>query len=124
MRLHPEPLVATWIADQSDDSLYLSVVTIGEIARGLALLPKGRRRERLKGWFTTSFAPAFADRILPVSLAIAERWAMLSALRSQAGRPLGMGDGLIAATASEHDLVVVTRNEKDFFGLDVEVVNP
>ncbi len=49
---------------------------------------------------------------------------MLSALRSQAGRPLGMGDGLIAATASEHDLVVVTRNEKDFFGLDVEVVNP
>ncbi len=66
----------------------------------------------------------FQDRILPVTLMIAERWGVLDGERQLAGRPMNIADGMIAATALEHDLTVVTRNVKDFAGLGVAVFSP
>lgn len=66
----------------------------------------------------------FADRVLPVTQAIAERWGVLDGQRQAAGRPLSVPDGMIAATALEHGLTLVTRNVKDFAGLGVGVFNP
>src|SRR5580704_8625492 len=94
--------------------LFLSVVTIGEIRRGLVLLPQGRRRVELETWFHTDMLAWFRDRILPVTHSIADRWGMLDGLSQLRGTPLEMADGMIAATSLEHDLTVVSRNVRDF----------
>ena len=101
---------------QDDESLYLSAITIGELRKDLSTHPEGKRRVQI--------IPMFADRILPVTQAIAERWGIMSGERQQMGRPLGMADGLIAATALEHGLALVTRNAKDFESIGVTIFNP
>ena len=98
---------------------------IGEFRKGLTTHPEGKRRVQIQAWLETELIPMFADRILPVTQAIAERWGVMSGRRQQMGRPLCMADGLIAATAIEHGLVVVTRNVKDFEALDlITILNP
>jgi predicted nucleic acid-binding protein len=108
----------------SEDKLHLSVISIGEIRKGIYLLPQSRRREKLEQWFEEFVLPLVAARILPVTEAIADRWARLSAERQIEGAPLALADGLLAATALEHDLTVVTRNVRDFTGLGVAIINP
>ena len=107
-----------------DEALYLSAITVGELRKGLDLAPFGKRRSQLEDWFEFDLIPTFEDRILPVTRAIAERWGALSAQRHRSGRPLSMADGLIAATALEHSLILVTRNTKDFDQLGVTLRNP
>ena len=79
---------------------------------------------QLEQWFEQYLLPLFATRILPVTQRIADRWGILDGECQLRGTPLSMADGLIAATALEHDLTVVTRNVKDFAGLGVTVFNP
>jgi predicted nucleic acid-binding protein len=117
----PEARVVAWVASQED--LQLSVISIGELRKGFSLLPLGRRRTELELWFD-EFLPIIAENVLPVTQAIATRWGVLSAQRKMEGRPLGVSDGLIAATAAEHDLMIATRNVKDFAGLGGDVFNP
>jgi len=104
--------------------LFLSAVTIGEIRKGLILLPQSRRRTELEKWFHTDLLIWFRDRILSVTPSIADRWGVLEGQCQLRGTPLNTADGMIAATALELDLTVVTRNIRDFAGLGVEVVNP
>jgi predicted nucleic acid-binding protein len=78
----------------------------------------------LQLWIDETLRPWFEGRILPVSQPIAERWGALAAQCQTKGRPLAVVDGLIGATALEHDLTVVTRNVKDLAGLGIEVFNP
>lgn len=87
-------------------------------------MPQGRRRNELEAWFHTDLLNWFHDRILPVTHSIADRWGALDGHRQLMGTPLNTADGLIAATALEHDLTVVTRNVKDFAGLAVVVFDP
>lgn len=75
-------------------------------------------------WFQTELLIWFRDRILPITLAIADRWGALDGHCQLNGTPLNTADGLIAATAIEHDLILVTRNVKDFAALGGEVFNP
>ena len=82
------------------------------------------RRDHLRQWLENTLRPWFAGRILPVSEAICERWGMLDGQCQLRGMTLSAPDGLIAATALEHDLTLVTRNVKDFTGLGVAIVNP
>src|SRR5215831_19351932 len=124
IRSHPEQRVDHWINSRDDESLYLSVVTIGELRRGLTILPDGKRLARLQDWMDNDLIPLFSERILPVTRAIAERWGVLSGQRHRAGRPLSMADGIIAATALEHQLTLVTRNVKDYAGLGLTIFNP
>lgn len=120
----PDPVVEEWLIGHARESLYLSVVTMGEFEKGIALLPASARREFLLRAIEVLVPSWFGDRILPVTQPIAERWGRMAAERQLAGRPLAAADGLIAATAAEHGLVIVTRNVRDFDGLGVAVLNP
>jgi predicted nucleic acid-binding protein len=115
----PDSRVSNWVDAQDNASLYLSVVSIGELRRGFTMLPRSKRRARLEQWFEQYLLPLFAGRILPVTHGVADRWGILDGECQLRGTPLSTADGMIAATALEHDLAVVTRNAKDFAGLTV-----
>lgn len=119
----PNENVDRWMKEADDELLFVSVLTFGEILRGIELLPHGRRREQLEEWRAEALS-SFAFRGLAVNRAIAERWAVLSVEAQQRGRPLANIDGLIAATAIEHELTLVTRNTKDFQGLGCDLFSP
>ena len=123
-RDRPEPRVVQWLKTQPMTTLFLSAVTIGEIRKGLVVLPQGRRRAELETWFHTDLLSWFRNRILPVTHSVADRWGVLDGQCQLKGTPLNTADGMIAATALEHDLTVVTRNVKDFAGLGVPIFNP
>jgi len=120
----PEAGVVDWVRSQDNKALYLSVVSAGELRKGIHLLPSSKRRTQLEQWLETYLLPLFDDRVLAVTSRVADRWGVLSAECQRRGAPLNMADGLIAATALDHDLVVVTRNASDFAGLGVAVLNP
>lgn len=124
VRPQPEPKVKTWVAAQGLDTLFMSSVSFGELRKGIILRSPGKRRAELEAWIETDLSILFADRILPVTRVIAERWGVLEGERQLAGRPLNVLDGMIAATALEHGLTLVTRNTKDFGGLGVTLLNP
>jgi predicted nucleic acid-binding protein len=123
-KLIPDVRVSGWVDAQDNASLYLSVVTVGELRRGFTVLPQSKRRMQLEQWFEQYLLPLFAGRILPVTQRVGNRWGVLGAECQLRGTPLSTADGMIAATALEHDLTVVTRNVKDFAGLGVTVFNP
>jgi predicted nucleic acid-binding protein len=124
VRSQPEPRIERWFSAQDEQSLFLSAVSIGELRRGFMLLPAGKRRTQLERWFHDDLVPRFGRRILPVTHAIADRWGILGAERQLAGTPISTADGMIAATAMEHSLILVTRNVKDFAGLGVTLLDP
>jgi toxin FitB len=123
-RPSPQPSVSGWLDDADDNQLYFSVVSLGEVLKGVTLLSESKRRSQLQQWLDETLRPWFEGRILPVNQSIAERWGVLGGQCQLQGRPLKVVDGFIAATALEHDLTVVTRNVKDFAGLGVMVFNP
>ena len=87
IRSRPDPKVDAWIQRQDDETLHLSVITIGELRKGINLAPQGKRRSELEEWLEKDLIPTFDGRILPVTKAIAETWGALSAQRQLAGRP-------------------------------------
>lgn len=119
-----EPRVQDWVAARDFGVLLISVVTVGEMHKGLTLMTDVARRERLEAWLERQLTGLFQGQVLPVTQSIAERWGRLDGIRQLAGHPLSVPDGMIAATAQEHGLTVVTRNVKDFTGLGVAIVNP
>jgi predicted nucleic acid-binding protein len=120
----PDPRVAAFLIDAGKESVYASVITIGEIAKGIAALAEGKRQGELREWLDRVMRPWFAGRILPVTETIAERWGMLTAEQRRQGRQIGMADGLIPPMVLEHGLSLATRNVKDFDGLGVTIINP
>jgi predicted nucleic acid-binding protein len=123
-RERPDPRVASFLRKADRQSLFLSVMTIGEIRKGIAGLPASQRRAGLEHWLDADVRTWFAGRILPVDLAVAERWGNLAAVAKQKGFAVAVVDGVIAATALHFDLTLVTRNVKDFAPLGVRIVNP
>jgi toxin FitB len=102
----------------------LSVVTIGELGRGFITMPEGPRWTRLERWLETDVMLWFGERILPVTKEIADRWGVLDGTCQMRGTPANTADGLIAATALEHDLTVVTRKTRHFALFGVAMLNP
>ena len=123
-RTKPDPRVEAFLQNADRDSVFLSVMTIGEICKGIAALSSGQRRAHLQSWLELDVRSWFAHRILPVTEDIAERWGSLAAFCKEQGRALAVVDGVIAATALHHGLILVTRNVKDFAGLGIDIVNP
>jgi toxin FitB len=123
-RLRSEPKVEAWLDAADDNQLFLSVITLGEIVKGLTLLADGKRRDHIRHWLDNTLRPWFQGRILPIDEAVAERWGILTGESQTRGVRLNATDGLIAATALAHDLTVVTRNVKDFIGLGLQTFNP
>jgi len=112
--------VAAWFASVSDEDLYLSVVVVGEIRKGIELArPKDAdKAERLETWLADVLV-AFDGRILPIDGTVMDFWGRMNAIRS-----VPVIDGMLAATAQAHRLTLVTRNHKDVIGLGADTFNP
>jgi toxin FitB len=120
----PAPQVERCLERVNDEQLYFSVISMAEIWKGIAKLPDGKKRTQLQEWLASTLRPWFAGRILPVTEPIAERMGRWAGEGEAKGRIVKMADGLIAATALEHDLTLATRNVKDFGGFGVPLFNP
>lgn len=120
-RKAPDKRVVQWVSDRPVGTLYLSVLTLGEIRKGVEQVADASRRAALVDWLEIDIPARFSGRLLPVDMTVVERWGRLLAA---AGRPLPTVDSLLAATALAHQLVMVTRNARDFQGLGVTVLNP
>lgn len=106
-----------------EDDLFVSVLTLGEIRQGMERLPPGDERRRLAAWLA-ELRGSFAARLLPVDAAVAETWGVLNARLRSAGRPVPTVDGLLAATALTHGLVIATRNVRDFEPTGIDLFDP
>ncbi len=120
----PHPPVIEWIASHDESSLYLSVVTIGELEKGIARLPASARKSRLQSWVRRDLVERFGSRLLPLDIQAALRWGAVTGESEKRGQPLPVIDSLIAATALVHALTVVTRNVADFTRCGVVCLNP
>ena len=120
----PETIVLEWLDRLDEDRTFISVVSIAEIRRGVALMAKGRKRDALAEWLARDLTARFEHRIIPVEERVALTWGDLMSDAKRSGRGLSSMDGLIAATAIAHDLTLATRNIKDFEGFGIDLVDP
>lgn len=120
----PLAKVIDWLDERDENLLYLSVITIGEIKKGIERLPDSHHKTTLRTWLTDALLLRFQGRILPLDTAVMLTWGNLTALLEQKGRKLPAMDSLIAAVALQGQLVLVTRNEADFADTGVTVLNP
>ena len=121
VRKKPEPKVARWIQDTDEELLYLSVLTMGEIHKGITSHPDAAQRVRLERWLSRDLKQRFFGRILSLDENVADRWGVIVGL---AATPIPVIDGLLAATAFEHNLTFVTRNTSDVSATGVSLFNP
>ncbi len=118
---NPNPAVIDLLSTQDD--LWLSAIVVEELELGVRLLPQGGRRDGLRQWLSLIIAD-FEGRISPVGIREAEWAAAFQARVRRSGGELELGDALIAGTAMANDMAIITRNVRDFDGLDVDIVNP
>jgi toxin FitB len=124
VRPKPDPHVIRWMEAADEAMLYLSVLTVGEIRKGVAGLAQGKRRTRLETWLEVDLQARFAGRVVPIDPGVTDRWGLLAAEAKRKGKALSVIDGLLAATALHHNLTVVSRNVDDFTNTPIQVVNP
>jgi toxin FitB len=117
----PNSSVEKWFSSCPPNNLYLSVLTLGEIRKGIELLSDESRKQAYGDWLAKEIPAFFSGRILQIDARICDRWGRMSAA---AGRTLPVIDSLLAASAVEHGLTLVTRNVKDFIGLPVTTIDP
>jgi len=121
---HPNERVIHWLDDLDPASIYLSVITIGELRKGIEKLSDSSRKDELQSWLTDELLIRFRDRILVLDLDVMLVWGELVGRLERIGRPLGAIDSLIAALALAHSCFLVTRNETDFQDTGLNVTNP
>ena len=119
----PNPMVLEWLNDIPSERLFLSVITIGEIRKGLTKLPDSKRKDRLTEWLNT-LLENYQDRIYTIDLTVAENWGVMQGKAEKSGMPMSSMDSLIAAIAYTHNLVLVTRNINDFKTSNLPISNP
>lgn len=120
----PDPGVIAWLAAADEDRLFLSVVTLAELRHGVERLAAGRRRDRLHQWLRDELPARFEGRLVPIDERVADAWGRLVAAAQAVGRPLGVMDAFIGATAHVAGLTLVTRNVEDFSMTDIRIYNP
>ena len=124
IKARPDANVTAWVEATDESLLYLSVLTLGEIRRGIASLPQSRRRATLEAWLDRDLQARFEGRILTIDREVADRWGLLTAAARSNGIVLPVIDGLLAATALEHNLTFVTRDTGQIPSMGVAVFNP
>jgi len=124
VKAKPEPKVTKWIETTDETLLYLSVLTLGEIRKGIASLSPSARRVTLEDWLDHDLALRFSDRILPIDQQVADRWGRIAGSAAAKKSPLPVIDGLFAATAQHHNLILVTRNTRDIAAAGVPAFDP
>jgi toxin FitB len=120
----PEPRLVTWISGTDESLLYLSVLTLGEIRKGIEALTKPARRVQLETWLDSELRLRFSGRILSIDDEVADRWGVIVGRAASRKMGLPVIDGLLAATALHYNLTLVTRNSKDVVGTEALVFNP
>lgn len=120
----PDMRVLAWLDRLDEDRSFISIVSIAEIRRGVALMDNGRKRDALAEWLARDLPQRFERRIIPVDEPVALSWGDLMGRAKRSGRGLSSMDGLIAATAIAHDLILATRNTRDFEGFGIELIDP
>ena len=124
LKKDPDKKVLKWISEMDETSLYLSVLTFGEIHKGIEKLPQSKKKDRLHKWVNSDLRERFKNRILNFDLTSATKWGELQGKAELAGKPMSLIDGLISATGIVSDLIVVTRNTKDMEQSGVSLLNP
>lgn len=124
VKARPEPAVVHWVDESDENLLYLSVLTLGEIRKGIAALPQSVRRVALEAWLESDLRLRFSKRILSIDEAVADRWGVLAGQAQKDGRGLPVIDGLLAATAIHYNLTLVTRNTSDLGSTGALLFNP
>jgi tRNA(fMet)-specific endonuclease VapC len=120
----PFARVVKWVDSLDPDDVYLSVLTIGEIIKGIEKLPKSHRKTELHTWLKEDLLARFQGKIIPVDTDVIVEWGILTAHAESTGKPMPAIDALIAATAKVNQLTLVTRNVSDFDAADMKVLNP
>lgn len=120
----PNESVVAWIRRQQEERLYLSVLTLGELQKGITKIRDAKRKSRLQKWLDEDLELRFSGRILDLDRSVALTWGRIQGRAEVAGRMMPLIDGLIAATALSVDATVVTRNEDDLAPSGVRIVNP
>ena len=124
VRPRPDAGMLAWLAAQDEGELALSVVSVGEITKGIHQLADEARRQRIASWLETDLKVRFKERLLPVDLETAEAWGAISGSAARRGEPVPVMDAWIAAVAARHRLTVVTRNLPDLTRCGAQVLNP
>lgn len=120
----PDARVLDWLDRLDEDRSFISVISIAEIRRGVALMDEGRKRDALAEWLARDLPQRFEQRVLPVDEPVALAWGDLMGLAKRRGRGLSSMDGLIAATAIARQLTLATRNTRDFEDFGIELFDP
>ena len=119
----PNKKVISWINEIPSEMLFISVVTIGEIRKGITKLPDSKKKQKLTLWLNT-ILEEYKERIISIDLTVADTWGILQGDAEKNGVPMSSIDGLIAATAYTHNLTLITRNEEDFNNSKISLINP
>lgn len=120
----PDKHVLKWLHRLDEDRSFISVVSIAEIRRGVVLMDEGKKRVALSEWLARDLPERFEKRILPIDETIALAWGDLMGMAKRKGRGLSSMDGMIAATAMTRELILATRNVRDFKGFGIELIDP
>jgi len=124
IRRQPDKNVISWMQNQNENSLYLSVLTFGEIEKGIEKAPDVIRKKRLKLWLEEDLKKRFEGRIIPIDLNVSIKWGEIQGASELLGKPLPTIDGLITASAIVYNCIVVTRNISDMEQSSAELLNP
>lgn len=119
----PNEDVIDWLTTTPNERLFLSVITIGEIRKGLTKLPDSKRKAELTNWLNT-LLENYQNRIYTINLTVAENWGVIQGNAEKDGTPMSSIDSLIASVAYTYNLVLVTRNESDFKASKLPIQNP
>ncbi len=120
----PHTGVIRWLAEADEDRVFISVISIAEVSRGVEQMPKGGRRDRIKGWLNEELPVRFQGRVVPVDAPIAQQWGVTFEQARRSGSTIGAMDAFLAATAAVRGLTLVTRNTRDFGRLRIPLFDP
>jgi len=123
-RRQPEPAVLHWVEAIPEEKLFISVITLGEVQRGIERLPDSQPKTSLLVWMNNRLVERFSGRILPLDAQTMLMWGSLTARLEAARQPMPVMESLILATALQNNLIIATRNTKDFLPAGVQVINP
>jgi predicted nucleic acid-binding protein len=123
-KAHPSPQVMSFLHETDEDRLFISVITLGELRRGVALKIDGRAKSALDAWLRIDLVERFSGRIIDITAPIADLWGELMTGAKQQGIALHAMDAFLAATARARNQTLVTRNVKDFAPFGLPLVNP
>jgi predicted nucleic acid-binding protein len=124
IRQQPARNVSNWIKKEDESNFFISVLTIGELHKGIEKLPESKRKEELHNWVENDLKERFLNKIIDIDMQVAMMWGKIQGMAERVGRPMPAIDSLIAATGIAHHLTIVTRNTSDMKESGVALLNP